>query len=101
MINGIKSSRVRRVSSSSRFPCQKPLQQRDAVALALLGVKLNAGQVVAADRGGDLRTVLRGREHMLAFKGEAVQEIRLARLDQRVVAARNDIVPAHMGYAHF
>src|SRR3954469_22607763 len=75
MINGIKSSRVRRVSSSSRFPCQKPLQQRDAVALALLGVKLNAGQVVAADRGGDLRTVLRGREHMLAFKGEAVQEI--------------------------
>ena len=37
-----------------------------------------------------------GRQHMLAGKGVAVQEIGFARHDQRMLARRADIVPAHM-----
>ncbi|KAI1693807.1 hypothetical protein DdX_20448 [Ditylenchus destructor] len=60
-------------------------------------VELHPGEIVAADRGGDRAAMFGRGEHPLATIGEAVQEIGLARLDQRVGDDRNDIVPAHMG----
>ena len=47
---------------------QEPLQQREAVALALFGVELDAGEIVAADRGGHRAAMIGGGDHVLASK---------------------------------
>src|SRR6476469_3524630 len=62
----------------SRAPVQEVGDEREAQPLALLGVELRAGDVVAGDEGGDRTAILRlGHDVLRALgrQGIAVHEI--------------------------
>src|SRR6185436_5918826 len=60
------------ISLMSRNPLQETCQQGQSHVLALLGMKLYAEQVVAADDGGHRPAIIHRRDHVLRPLGHQV-----------------------------